>query len=247
MSFSIPYDIDLLFLIVIPFVVLVLVYMRLSFRYRGSLKKFETLIISLLLSSLISILYFGLDYYILKNTDIVAHCGDFCGLENAMFALLAGGVAFVSLLVLIVVNVVKRNKKHNSAEQPNALSHGDMIAIRSISAILFIELVVSLFYSDIGSIVRHEDFLGVIIELVRGPLIENAHLFLMLSLMFFVKRSIPMTKIILYLSIIFLILNYYTLLGYYILRLGLFSMIKIVLLLPKILLLYFVHEQTKVI
>jgi hypothetical protein len=233
---EIPYILDISLLIIIPLIIIISTYIYLLKKKDINLSHIDKILVSLIISSLLSICYLGFDFYILKINDFVAGCSGWCGIENAFFAIIAGGVGIISLLILIIK---KRISKKNDINESNfTIIKKDLNIIYITSIIILVNLIFNLFSSNIFSIIIHEDFLGIIIELLRGPILQHLHLIILLSAVFFIKKSIFITKLLTYISLIFIILNYRYFLWY-------FSIIDFLFLIPIIILVFYIFKNVK--
>lgn len=229
---KIPYALDLALLIIIPLIIIISISIYLLKKKDVTLSRIDKILLSLIISSLLSICYFGFDFYILKMNDFVASCSDWCGIENAFFAIIVGGIGIISLLTLIIKKGINR---HDLSENNPTMTKRDLNIIYLASIIILISLIFNLFFSNIISIIMSEDILGIIIELIRGPILNNLHLIILLSAVFFLKKSIFITKLLTYISLIFVILNYKYSFWH-------FSITEFLSLIPIIILIYYIFK-----
>ena len=167
-------------------------------------------------SCLVSIIYFIFDLAFLKYSGIVEGCSGWCGIENVVAAI---GTFVVGFFTLIILRIKKIHE--SSLETPK---RNLAIIINIATTIILIELAINL--------------------LQNFSLMKNLSSILLVLSVFFLKKSITLTKTFLYTSMVFLLfyfVNYYQILNFSIHTV----ILTVVLLIPKIILIYFLFKNTR--
>ena len=248
----IPYSLISLLLFIAPLSLYALTFKYFFKKDDCSLPRSEKILASLFIGSVLSILYFLLDLF-LRGSGLVSGCSEWCGFELFFFAGFAGCIgliAFITLLIKILFkkrNIEIDNEINDGLETPKM----DRYIIYVTSLIVLVELIISLQFSDILYIAKNHELIGmslfgtpigILFELIIGPIGANFDLIFFASLVLFFKKSPTLVRPMMYVAILFSFF-YYTELdfifyNFYNPRLYLF-------LLPKIILVYFLYKNTK--